>query len=132
MNNKNNLEADSMAKPKIDYIPLAKKLKKHIEIMESTFAANNLQVINIGCKPASNIGGDLEVYVEIASVTGSNLPFSLYIKINLYDDNDDLFMTKESFIRDDRFNGYETITIYCNDSHVLDKAVKGRLFVTRF
>lgn len=121
-----------MAKKKIDYIPLAKELKKHIEIMESTFAANNLQVINVGCKPASDDDGDLEVYVELASINGSAIPCTLDIKINLYDESGDLYMTEDTTLFLNRFNGYDTVKIYCqDDSHTLEKAVKGRLFVVK-
>ncbi len=121
-----------MANKKIDYTPLAKELKKHIEIIESTFAANNLQVISLGCKPYEENDADLRVNIEIATISGSEIPSDLQIKINLYDEDDDLYMTNYIVMNKDKFSGYDTITINCYDnSHVLEKAVKGRLFVTR-
>ena len=121
-----------MAKQKIDYNPLAKELKKHIEIMESTFSANNLQVINIGCKPYEDNDGDLRVFVEIASITGSEISCDLNIKINLYDEDDYLYTTKSATVLKGRFSGYDTITItFFDNSHTLERAVKGRLFVAR-
>lgn len=52
--------------------------------------------------------------------------------IYLYDDNDELYMTEMSTVFRNRFSGYDTLTIYCrDDSHTLEKAVKGRLFVTK-
>lgn len=118
-----------MAK-KIDYTPLAKELKKHIEIMESTFAANNLQVINIGCQDVFD--GDLLVYVELATISETVLPNDISIKINLYDENGDIYMVGSHYVDKESFSGYDTITINCFDkSRVLEKAVKGRLFATR-
>lgn len=116
----------------MNYESLAKELKKNIQVMETTFAANNLQVLNVGCKPCGDNDADLDVYVEIASISGSSLENDVDIKINLYDEDGELYMTDDTYVDSDTFAGYDTLTIQCYDSrHTLEQASKGRLYATR-
>lgn len=116
----------------MNYRNLAKKLQKNIQIVTSTFESNNLQVLNMACKPYGDDDADLYVYVELASINGSAVPSTLQVKINLYTADDELYMTEYSYVLEHKFTGYDTITICCSDdSHVLEIATKGRLYVTR-
>lgn len=111
---------------------LAKELKKNIQIMTNTFESNNLQVLNIGCKPYSDNDSDFDLYVELAAISGSDLKYSCKAKINLYDEDNELYMTKEEDIYKDDFSGYDTITISCYDNRkTLKIATKGRLYLTK-
>ena len=92
----------------------------------------NLEVLNIGCKPYGDEDADLSIYVELASIEGSSIPYDLALKINLYTDNDELYMAKHFCLIEDIFDGYDTVTIACCDcKHTLERAKKGRLFVVR-
>ena len=83
-------------------------------------------------KPYSDDDADLTVYVELASMEGSSIPCDLALKINLYTENDELYMAKHVYIEEDIFDGYDTVTIECYDSkHTLERAKKGRLYVVR-
>ena len=118
----------------MSYTDVAKELKKNIQILTSSFEQNNLQILNLTCKPSSYGNDfDMEVLVEIASIEGARIPSHLYIKINLYDEDGELFSTNETLVEADTFNGYDTVVICCSDnnSRTLDVAVKGRIYVTR-
>lgn len=100
--------------------------------MTSTFENNNLQVLNIACKPYGDDDPDLQIFVELASVNGNEIPGDLNIKINLYDGDGELYLTKSQYLAAESFGGYDTVEISCyDDSHTLDIARKGRLYVTR-
>ena len=116
----------------MSYANQAARLRSNIQIITNTFDSNNLKVLNIGCKPYSDDDADLYVYVEITTKNGSSIPCDLELKINLYDANGVLYMTNSEYIPEDEFGGYDTIEIQCFDSgHTLQKAVSGRLFVTK-
>ena len=109
----------------------ARNLNKRLQILESTFESNNLEVLATACKPYNDSNGDLLVYVELVSISGKRIKKDLSLKINLYDINGDLYMSDYQDIFASEFTGYDTITIECQDSHhVLDTAYKGKLYVT--
>ena len=114
------------------YKAAASRLRKNIQIMTNTFEKNNLHVLNVGCKPYDDDDADLQVYVELESMDGESIPSNLYVKINLYDDEGNLYMIEDSLITASKFDGYDTIEINCYDSsHVLEIAKSGRLYVVK-
>ena len=113
-------------------LSLAQEFKKHLEIMENTFTANNLQVVNVGCQPYDDEDADFRLYVELVSISGSSIPCTLGVKVNLYDEENSLYLTECTHLWQNKFSGYDTITISCEDnSRALQTAVKGRLYVVR-
>ena len=114
------------------YEDLAKELKKNIEILHNMFEVNNLQILNLSVRPEGEDDADCNILLEIASIEGNSIPCDLLIKINLYDEDDEIYMTNSEFVLKDKFSGYDTFSIYCFDnSNTLLKAVKGRLFITK-
>ena len=110
----------------------AKNLNRRLQILESTFEENNLKVLATGCKPCNDNDGDLLVYVEMVSLTGKKIKNDLLLKINIYNADGELYMSDSEDIYADEFNGYDTITINCKDSHhVLDHAYNGKLYVVQ-
>ena len=113
------------------YEDLAKKLKKNIEVMENTFSSNNLQIMNLNVRPCGNDDADCDILVELSTIDGGNINNSVNIKINLYDESNDLYAVEEFYIDECEFTGYDTIKISCyNDEETLKKVVKGRIYVT--
>lgn len=111
---------------------LVRELLKNIQIMTSTFETNNLQVLNVGCKPYGEKDADLIVFVELASLKGSKIPTDVIVKINLYDSDGGLFLNCQERLYKVDFSGYDTITINCYDNgQTLIKAEKGRLFAVK-
>lgn len=114
------------------YENVAKELKKNIEVMTNTFEANNLQVLHLTVKPYSEDDADCNILLELSTISGSALESDVSVKINLYDEDDELYLTNSETIYKSSFSGYDTVTINCyDDSKTLDKAVKGRLYLTR-
>lgn len=116
----------------MSYRNAARELSKNIQIIDNSFEANNLQVLGASCIARSDDEGDLYVFVELATISGSTINNSVWIKINLYDNDNHLYMTCRELIWDDKFSGYDTIEIDCYDNgHVLDTASKMRLFCVK-
>lgn len=110
---------------------LAKTLKENIIVIQNTFD-NNIKVLKIGVKPYSEDDSDMQLLLEIESIDGGNLANSIDIKINLYDKDDELYQVNSSYLDEDVFCGYDTVVINCyDDGQTLQKAVKGKLYVTK-
>lgn len=120
-------------KPKETVSPdFTKNLKKNIEVMTNTFEANNLQCLGVGCRYYQDKKtSSLKVLVEMTTIKGPVKNQYMKLKINLYDDEDNLFATVYSYIDDD-MSGFDTVEISCSGAdEVLRKTVRGRLYVTR-
>ena len=116
----------------MNYQYLANELRKKIQVLTNTFEAFNLQVLNIGAHACSDDDGDLEVLIEIASINGSTIPDDVTIKLNLYDESGSIYLHREESLYAEDFGGYDTIQIDCyDDKHTLERATRGRLFVTK-
>ena len=116
----------------MDYRSAANRLRRNIQIMENTFANNNLQVLNIGCKPCDDEDGDVFVYVELSTIKGTRIPGNIKLKVNLYDIEGNLYLSSDTWIIAEEFCEYDTYSILCEDStHALEYAVSGRLFASR-
>jgi hypothetical protein len=113
------------------YEDLAKELKKNIQIMTNTFEGNNLQVLNVSCRPTSSTSAHLDVYVELASIKGSKISTNVDIKINLYDSDGELLYCESQALFSCDFRGYDTLKILCYDDNTLNNATKGRLYAVR-
>ena len=117
------------------YSDLAKELKKNIEVMTGMFEANNLQVLKFSVRPRINEDdGNVtcKVLIELTAIEETGIPNSVDIKINLYDEDDELYLTSSAYVSNHSFNGYDTVSILCLDENVLMNAVKGRLYATKF
>ncbi len=116
----------------MSYTREAARLRENIQVITSTFESNNLRVLNVGCKPYSDDDADALVFVELTTINGSSIPCDLEVKVNLYDSNGVLYMSNSEYLPEDEFSGYDTLQIQCYDSsHTLERAVSGRLFVTK-
>ena len=62
------------------YSEIAKQLKRNIQIMDNTFSANNLKVLDIACKPCADDDADFDLYVKVSSITGNTIPNDVCIK----------------------------------------------------
>lgn len=118
--------------PDSNYNALANKLKKNIDVLENTFESNNLQILNFSIRAdKEGQNGSVHFYLEISTIEGTRIARSLNIKLNLYDENDDIFFVQTQKLDSDCFNGYDTIEFYTfGYDRALDYATKGRLYVT--
>ena len=116
----------------MSYRAAASKLRKNFIIMTNTFEKNNLRVLNVGCKPYDDDDADLNIYIELEALQGEKIPYDLELKINLYDAEGNIYMMEQRFVDKEEFDGYDTVEItVCDDSHVLEIAESGRLYVAR-
>lgn len=118
------------------YEDLKNELKKNFEVLENTFEKIGLQLVNFGLQnPPSgqrvlNVeDADFDVLVEVTLKNSEDLKKNVVIRVNLYNQDDELIFTNDGRINKDTFIGYDTIRITCwSANDMLKKAVKGRMF----
>lgn len=116
------------------YEDLAKELKKNTEIMTQTFERFNLQILSWSIKPVPSFGdkdADVDVFVELATISEEKIKKDCIIKINGYDEDGDICALAEGKINKDAFWGYDTIKMRLEDNEQLLKICKrARLYAT--
>lgn len=115
-----------------DYDIIAKRLSKHIEVVDQMMSHLNLRVLNVSCRTGNSDGGCFTAYVEICSIDGNEIPSDVCIKMNTYDSDGNLVDTSNTSIRAKNFIGYDTVSIYFSQDCALDEAASGRLYATRW
>lgn len=114
------------------FIDLAKELKKNTDVMDFTFAKFNLKVLQYAYHPYSDDDADCELIIEIATIDGNAMTDSSSVKINLYDENGDIFFTTEEYIMEEDFAGYDTFKIKLyNNSRTLLEAKSARIYMSK-
>ncbi len=115
----------------MDTNAIAKNLNKNVDVVESTFSQNNLQVISYGFCGISENSGWMELLVEIATLNGTSIINSISVKANFYDEDNIIIYSYDTKVDSEDFEGYDTLHLYLNEDNLAFNAVKCRLFATR-
>lgn len=114
------------------YANLAKELKKNTDIMEMTFKRFNLRVLQYSYHPCSDKDADCELIIELVTIDGDSILDDASIKVNLYDENGEIFLTESEYIDSDDFAGYDTFKIdLYNNSNTLIMAKTARVYMSK-
>ncbi len=110
----------------------AKELKNKTTILENTLEKFNLKIIQFAFRKYEEDDYDAELIVELQSIKGDKIPESADIKINLYDEAGDIFLTKSYTISKTQFAIYDTyrIPLY-DDCKLLLRAKSAKIFMTK-
>ena len=115
----------------MDTNAIAKNLNKNVDVVESTFSQNNLQVISYGfCGISEN--GNMTLLIEIASINGSSINSRIDVKANFYNEDGVIIYSESKTVYEEDFAGYDTLNMYLNEDGLAFNAIKCRLFAVRF
>lgn len=116
----------------MDINAIAKNLNKNVDVVESTFSQNNLQVISYGFCGIDEDRGSMTLLVEIASINGNSISNRVDVKANFYDEDGVIIYSESKTVYEEDFAGYDTLSLYLNEDGLAFNAVKCRLFAVRF
>lgn len=103
------------------------QFKGNIDVMEHTFDEANLELLSISVKFYSKSSRDILIFFEIAS---QNFKDGKTIKCIFYDENGEVVDTRETYINEKKFPGYDVKEIRCySDDEFLDTVQSMRVFV---
>ncbi len=110
----------------------AKELKKNTKIMRDTFKKFNLKILQFSYQPFGPDDADGQIIIEVSTIEGDEIPEHAMIKVNLYDNNGEIFLTECRPVNANYFSGYDTFSIALRyNSKALKKAKKARIFMTK-
>ena len=115
----------------MDTNAIAKNLNKNVDVVESTFSQNNLQVISYGFCGINENRGWMELLIEVATLNGASINNSISVKANFYDEDNVIIYSHDAEVDEDDFEGYDTLHMYLNEDNLAFNTVKCRLFATR-
>lgn len=110
---------------------IVKNLNKNVDVVESTFTQNNLQVISYGFCGIHGDNGWMQLLIEVASIDGASINNSVSVKANFYDEDNIIIYSYDTELDEDDFAGYDTLHLYLNEDNLAFNTVKCRLFATR-
>lgn len=115
----------------MDVNTIAKNLNKNVDVVESTFTQNNLQIISYGfCGIREN--GNMTLLIEIASINGSAINSRVDVKANFYDEDGVIIYFDAKTVYMEDFTGYDTLDLYLGEDGLAFNTAKCRLFATRY
>ena len=109
------------------YEEAAKKLKQNTKIMEQTFKKENLNIESFNVRDADD-DGSCKFLIEL---TSESLEHDVEIKVNIYDENDDIYAVESSKLYVEDFSGYDTVEVYFSQGGTLEKVAWARIYVTK-
>lgn len=109
------------------------ELKKNIEVLDNTFSKFGLKILNVGgLDYAEFLGGNgIKFFVEIMSDEDIDSDDYLQLKINVYDENDDLISMGSTGIDMSEFSGYDTVDLVVFADDIFERAVKARVYLAK-
>lgn len=113
---------------------ISKELKKNLHVLENTFSANNLQILNIGCEISEIFSlYHVNFYIELATIEGTQINYDCQAKINFYNEDGDLCkICTSNDIDKDKFLGYDTVALYFSGSiDTISSISKARLYISK-
>ena len=114
----------------MDKKEIIKCLNSTVDVVESTFTKNNLAYVGCGFSDIDDDGW-MVFHIEISSVNGSKLPNDVDVVINLYDEDNTIIFSSDCWIDEDRFGGYDTLSIDIASDDAAFNARKSRVFVRK-
>lgn len=126
-----NVTHQNISKPeKSEELSTEKRIKSSISILYETFFLLNLQASNYGVCEIDD-EGHFCIVVEVSNANERKLSANLQVKANLYDKENDLIYSANTFLFHEEFIGIDTIKLYANDKYLADKTQRIKIFATK-
>lgn len=114
------------------YIEFARELKRNTDVMEATFRKHNLKILQFSYRSFTDDDADGEMLIEIGTIKDEVLTENVRIKVNLYDEDGELYDTSSEKIVAEDFDGYDTLKIlFCNNRRTLIEAKSAKVYLSK-
>ncbi|HPX93252.1 MAG TPA: hypothetical protein PK646_02335 [Bacillota bacterium] len=102
------------------------QLAQNTEVLDAINQALNLKISSVGYSVSET--GWIEAMCDVIAIKPGALRHDIYIKFNLYDENNNLVAAEEQYINKNDFGGYATATFMFLSSGVPQRARSARVF----
>lgn len=115
----------------IDYSENEKKLRKKIEIVDTSFAAYGMEVLNVGVQYADMLGGKgIRFFCELQANKKLPKKAEYEIKVNVYTSRGELISMGSTRFAGNKFTGYDTFSIGVFHNSIQDNAAKAKVYLS--
>ena len=105
------------------------RLYNAIEINEKTFQFFQIDVQSYGIQQVNK--GSTQFFYILLEIMNGKFNCNLEVIVNCYDELGTIIYSETNLLLIDRYIGYDTIKFFCNDTNLIDRTNKIRIFVKK-
>ena len=105
------------------------RLYNAIEINEKTFQFFQIDVQSYGIQEVDK--GSTQSFYVLLEIMNGKFNCDLDFIVNCYDELGKIIYSETNLLLIDRYIGYDTLKFFCNDTNLIDRTNKIRVFVRK-
>ena len=105
------------------------RLYNAIEINEKTFQFFQINLQSYGIQEVDK--GSTQSFYVLLEIMNGKFNCDLDFIVNCYDELGKIIYSETNFLLIDRYIGYDTLKFFCNDTNLIDRTNKIRIFVKK-
>ena len=105
------------------------RLYNAIEINEKTFQFFQIDLRSYGIQEVDK--GSTQSFYVLLEIMNGKFNCDLDFIVNCYDELGKIIYSETNLLLIDRYIGYDTIKFFCNDTNLIDRTNKIRIFVKK-
>lgn len=105
------------------------RLYNAIEINEKTFQFFQIDLQSYGIQEVDK--GSTQSFYVLLEIMNGKFDCNLDFIVNCYDESGTIIYSDEKTVFIKRYIGYDTLKFWCNDTNLIDRTNKIRIFVTK-
>ena len=105
------------------------RLYNAIEINEKTFQFFKIDLQSYGIQEVDK--GSTQSFYVLLEIMNGKFNCDLDFIVNCYDELGKIIYSETNLLLIDRYIGYDTIKFFCNDTNLIDRTNKIRIFVKK-
>lgn len=105
------------------------RLYNAIEINEKTFQFFQIDLQSYGIQEVDK--GSTQSFYVLLEIMNGKFNCDLDFIVNCYDELGKIIYSETNLLLIDRYIGYDTIKFFCNDTNLIDRTNKIRIFVKK-
>ena len=105
------------------------RLYNAIEINEKTFQFFQINLQSYGIQEVDK--GSTQSFYVLLEIMNGKFNCDLDFIVNCYDELGKIIYSETNFLLIDRYIGYDTLKFFCNDTNLIDRTNKIRVFVRK-
>ena len=105
------------------------RLYNAIEINEKTFQFFQIDLQSYGIQEVDK--GSTQSFYVLLEIMNGKFNCNLDFIVNCYDELEKIIYSETNLLLIDRYIGYDTLKFFCNDTNLIDRTNKIRVFVRK-
>ena len=113
----------------MDYQQQLNDLRNKTVLLPETFEKYGLNVDAVGFSDIDK--NSFIILIEVIATTRSGLKEDIEIKVNMYDEGGQIITSETACVNAEDFDGINTYSVYADETGLLERVQKIRIYATR-